>query len=73
MLAVGLEGKKKVRQALRFWRGSFPGGSISWGAVGGSLACSRKFILADRCHEAKKRNQAMLGFCFALLTVYIIC
>lgn len=49
------------------------GGSTSWGAVGGSLACSRKFILADRRHEAKKRNQAMLGFCLALLTVYNIC
>lgn len=53
-------------------RYSFLGGSTSWGAVGGSLACSRKFMLADRRHETIKRNQAMLGFCFALLTVYNI-
>lgn len=51
----------------------FLGGGTSWGAVGGSLVHSRKFIMADRHHEAKKRNQAMLGFCFALLTVYNIC
>lgn len=32
------------------------GESISWGVVGVSLARSRKFIVADRRHEAKKRN-----------------
>lgn len=54
-------------------RCSFLGGSTSWGAVEGSLACSRKFMLADRRHEAIKRNQAMLGFYFVLLTMYNIC
>lgn len=58
LVAAGSEGKRKHVQALSFWRDALLLQKVldgmQWEAD--SLACSRKFVLPDRCHEAKKRN-----------------
>ena len=57
-LAAGSGGERKPVQAVRFKGGALLLEKVLHGMPGeaDSLACSRKFILPDRRHGAKKRN-----------------